>query len=84
MRYTYDMAGRVTEVNILDENWDQGTTRTKTKYTYENGTNRLTRLEYATPELGSATRRRTETAGGLWHGDVYGPDHVGGHVHRLL
>ena len=70
-RYTYDMAGRVTEVNILDENWDQGTTRTKTKYTYQNGTNRLTRLEYATPELGSATRRRTETAGVAYGTGMY-------------
>ena len=70
-RYTYDMAGRVTEVNILDENWDQGTIRTKTKYTYQNGTNRLTRLEYATPELGSATSRRTETAGVAYGTGMY-------------
>ena len=40
-RYTYDMAGRLVEVNNLSENWDQGPTRTKTQYQYEDGTNRL-------------------------------------------
>ena len=65
-RYTYDMAGRLVEVNNLSENWDQGPTRTKTQYQYEDGTNRIYRLDYSVPKQGSTSTYRSNFATALY------------------
>ena len=70
-RYTYDMAGRLVEVNNLDENWDQGATRTKTTYQYENGTNRLLRMDYSIPRMGSLTDYRNDYAQAIYGTGMY-------------
>ena len=59
-------AGRLVEVNNLSENWDQGPTRTKTQYQYEDGTNRIYRLDYSVPKQGSTSTYRSNFATALY------------------
>ena len=62
-RYTYDMAGRVAEVETRKQaGSDRGTMLMSTKYTYEDGTNRLTRMDYSTPQMGSLSAYRNDYA----------------------
>ena len=62
-RYTYDMAGRMAEVETRNQaGSDRGTRMLSTKYTYEDGTNRLTRMDYSTPQMGSLSAYRNDYA----------------------